>query len=68
MYGDSPFLCKRFPASKAETKVVQEQRLYKGFASLLKQYVINNWKTLYYETPLKEYFDLVANNKKLIGQ
>jgi hypothetical protein len=68
IYGDSPFLCKRFPASKAEVKVIQEQRLYKGLASLLKQYVINNRKTLYYETPLKQYFDVVADNKKLIDQ
>ena len=67
-YKEQSFLCKRIPASKAEIKATQEQKLYKWFASLIKQYIINNWKGLYYDTPLKEYFDLVAQNKKLIGQ
>lgn len=67
-YKEQSFLCKRIPASKAEIKTTQEQKLYKWFASLIKQYVINNWKSLYYETPLKEYFDLVAQDKKLIAE
>ena len=66
-YKEQSFLCKRIPASKAEIKATQEQKLYKWFATLIKQYIINNWKTLYYETPLKTYFDLVAHNKKLIA-
>ena len=66
-YKDQSFLCKRIPASKAEIKATQEQKLYKGFASLIKQYIITNWKELYYDTPLKQYFDLVAQNKKLIA-
>ena len=67
-YKDQSFLCKRIPASKAEIKTTQEQKLYKWFASLMKQYVINNRKSLYYDTPLKEYFDRVALDKKLIAQ
>ena len=67
-YKEESFLCKHIPASKAEIKATQEQKLYKWFASLIKQYLIDNWKNLYNETPLKEYFDLVAQNKKLIGQ
>lgn len=66
-YKDQSFLCKRIPASKAEIKATQEQKLYKWFASLIKQYIITNWKGLYYDTPLKQYFDLVAQNKKLIA-
>lgn len=67
-YKEQSFLCKRIPASKAELKTTQEQKLYKWFASLIKQYIINNRKSLYYDTSLKEYFDLVAKNKKLIAQ
>lgn len=67
-YKEAPFLCKRIPASKAEVKATQEQKLYKWFASLVKQYIINNRQSLYYDTPLKQYFDLVAQNKKLIAQ
>lgn len=66
-YKEQSFLCKRIPASKAEIKATQEQKLYKWFASLIKQYIINNWKSLYYDTQLKQYFDLVAQNKKLIA-
>jgi len=67
-YKEQSFLCKRIPASKAEIKTTQEQKLYKGFASLVKQYIINNWKGLYYNTPIKQYFDRVAVDKKLIAQ
>lgn len=67
-YQDASFLCKRIPASKAELKATQEQKLYKWFASIVKQYIINNRKSLYYDTSLKEYFDRVALDKKLIAQ
>lgn len=67
-YKGQSFLCKRIPASKAEIKATQEQKMYKWFASLLKQYILSNWKGLYYSTPLKQYFGLVAENKKLIAK
>lgn len=67
-YADQSILCKRIPASKAETKVIQEQRLYKGFASLVKQYLIENRQMMYQETPLKAYFELLAQDKQLIGK
>ena len=67
-YKDKSFICKRIPASKAEIKTTQEQKLYKWFASIVKQYIINNRKSLYYDTSLKEYFDRVALDKKLIAQ
>gem|GEM_PF-2970563 len=34
----------------------------------MKQYIVNNRKSLYYDTPLKQYFDRVALDKKLIAQ
>lgn len=67
-YKDESFLCKRIPASKAEIKTTQEQKLYKWLASLVKQYIINNRKSLYYDTSLKQYFDRVALDKKFIAQ
>ncbi len=66
-YKEQSFLCKNIPAWKAALKTIQEQKLYKWFASLVKQYIINNWKSLYYDTPIKEYFDRVAADKKLIA-
>ena len=67
-YKDKSFLCKNIPAGKAALKIIQEQKLYKWFASLVKQYIVASWKDLYYATPLKTYFDLVAENKKLIAK
>jgi len=67
-YKDKSFLCKNIPAGKAALKTIQEQKLYKWFASLVKQYIVANRKDLYYATPLKTYFDLVAENKKLIAK
>jgi len=67
-YNDESFLCKNIPAGKAALKTTQEQKLYKWFASLVKQYIVNNRKSLYYDTPIKEYFDRVTTDKKLIAQ
>jgi len=67
-YKEQSFLCKRIPASKAEIKTTQEQKLYKWFASLMKQYIVNNRKGLYYDTPLKQYFDQLTRSKKIIAQ
>lgn len=68
IYGDLPFLCKRFPASKSETKTVNEKNLYKGFASLIKSYLVADWRDLYYDTKLKMYFDMLSGNKSLISK
>ena len=66
-YKEQSFLCKRIPASQAEIKVVQEQRLYRWFTSIIKQYIIDNRQLLYYDTSIKKYFDMLTQNKKLIG-
>lgn len=66
-YKDKSFLCKHIPAGKAAIKATQEQKMYKWFTSLLKQYILTNRKDLYYRTPIKQYYDLVAKNKKLIA-
>lgn len=34
----------------------------------MKQYIINNRKGLYYDTPLKQYFDQLTRSKKFIAQ
>ncbi len=66
-YEGQSYLCKKIPSSKAAFKVTQEQKLYKGFSSLIKGYLINDWQPLYYDTDIKQYFDLLAENKKLIA-
>ncbi len=67
-YKDASFLCKRFPASKAETKTVNERNLYKGFISLVKNVLITDRKPIYYNTELKSYFDLMSKSKQLIAK
>lgn len=67
-YDGQSFLCKRIPAGKAAFKTTQEQKLYRWFASLIKSYLINDRKPLYYDTDIKSYFDLLAENKKSISK
>jgi len=67
-YQDESFLCKNIPAGKAAFKTTQEQKLYKWFSSLIKSYIISDRKPLYYDTEMKQYFDLLTENKKLIGK
>lgn len=67
-YDGQSYLCKKIPAGKAAFKTTQEQKLYKGFSSLIKSYLINDWQPLYYDTDIKRYFDLLAESKKLISK
>ncbi|MCX6824807.1 MAG: hypothetical protein NTY80_01155 [candidate division SR1 bacterium] len=67
-YNGEAFSCKNIPAGKAALKTIQEQKLYKGLVSLIKQYIISNWRSLYYDTPIKDYFDRVVQDKKAISQ
>lgn len=67
-YQDQSFLCKSIPAGKAAWKITQEQKLYKWFSSLIKSYLINDWKPLYYDTEIQSYFDLLSGSKKMIAK
>ncbi len=67
-YNNQSFTCKNIPAWKAALQTTQEQKLYKWFASMIKQYIITNRRTLYEDTSLKEYFALLAQNKKIIDK
>lgn len=66
-YLGSTIICKRIPASKAETKTVNEKNLYKGFSTLIKNYLIDDWSAIYYDTKVRSYFDMLATNKSLIS-
>ena len=67
-YDGQSYLCKKIPAGKAALKTTQEQKLYKWFSSLIKSYLINDRQPLYYDTDIKQYFDLLAESKRLIGK
>ncbi len=67
-YDGQSYLCKKIPAGKAAIKTTQEQKLYKWFSSLIKSYLMQDRKPLYYDTDIKRYFDLLAKSKKLIGK
>lgn len=68
MYLDSTIICKRIPASKAEKKTVNEKNLYKWFSTFIKNYLVQDWRAIYYDTKVKSYYDILAENKKLIAK
>lgn len=67
-YDGQSYLCKRIPAGKAAWKTTQEQKLYKGFSSLIKNYLITDRRPLYYDTDIGSYFDLLSGSKNRIAK
>jgi len=56
------------PASKTSTKLKNQNKLYKTYANLLEDYLRKNRSTLFYQTPLKEYFSVFSDAKKAINE
>ena len=67
-YLGSTIICKRIPASKAETKTVNEKNLYKWFSTFIKNYLIEDWSAIYYDTKIRDFYTILAENKALITQ
>ncbi len=65
-YQDQTLRCRSLPASKTSTKLKNENKLYKTYAALLQEYLRKNRSTLFYQTPLKDYFAVFSDAKKTI--
>lgn len=67
-YVDQSWICKTIPAGKAAAKTIAEQKLYKWLVSILKAYLLDDRKQLYYSTDIKTYYDILTTNKAYIAK
>lgn len=67
-YEKQALRCRSLPASKTSTKLKNQNKLYKTYANLLEEYLRKNRSTLFYQTPLKEYFSVFSDAKKAINE
>jgi len=67
-YEKQALRCRSLPASKTSTKLKNQNKLYKTYANLLEDYLRKNRSTLFYQTPLKEYFSVFSDAKKAINE
>lgn len=75
-YAGQKFACKNMPYSKLSTKRINQNKMYKSFFDSFEDYMKDNWKIMYYDSEIKNYFDLldeiegvvsVGNTKLEIG-
>ncbi|HCY20442.1 TPA: hypothetical protein DIC40_00970 [Patescibacteria group bacterium] len=55
--------CRQLPAAKTSIKLKNENKLYKTYVGLIQNYLIKNWSTLYFNTPITDYFTVLKNAK-----
>ena len=65
-YFDQMLACRQLPASKTSIKLKNENKLYKTYVGLLQNYLIKDRSTLYFNTPLVDYFNVLKNAKAQI--
>lgn len=65
-YFDQMLTCRQLPASKTSIKLKNENKLYKTYVGLLQNYLIKNRSTLYFNTPINDYFTILKNAKSQI--
>ena len=58
-YAGQKFYCKNMPYSKLSTKRINQNKMYKNFFDEFEWYLKNNWKIMYYDSEIKNYFDLL---------
>ena len=64
-YNKTKFSCKSIPNSTTE-KNKKQLSMQNTFISEIKKYLKNNYSMMYYNSQLKEYFDLYSDAKKAI--
>ncbi|AHB41808.1 hypothetical protein P148_SR1C00001G1029 [candidate division SR1 bacterium RAAC1_SR1_1] len=62
-YYDQMLTCRQLPAAKTSIKLKNENKLYKTYVGLIQNYLIKNWSTLYFNTPITDYFTVLKNAK-----
>jgi hypothetical protein len=55
------------PYSKLSTKKVNQNKLYKEFLDDFETYMKNNWKIMYYDSEIRNYFDLLNEIEDVIA-
>ena len=55
------------PYSKLSAKRINQNKLYKSFFDSFEDYMKNNWKIMYYDSEIKNYFDLLNDIEDVIS-
>ena len=66
-YAGQKFACKNMPYSKLSTKRINQNKMYKSFFDSFEDYMKNNWKIMYYDSEIKNYFELLDEIEDVIS-
>ncbi|MFZ2151079.1 MAG: thermonuclease family protein [Candidatus Absconditicoccaceae bacterium] len=66
-YQGQIFHCKKIPSSKTSTKNQNKIKLYENYLNLIDDYLRQNRQVLFYNTDIKNYFNLLNEAKKNIS-
>lgn len=55
------------PYSKLSTKRLNQNKLYKEYFDVFEEYLKSNWRVMYYNSEIKNYFDLLNQIEKAIS-
>lgn len=67
IYKWQTFHCRNMPSSKTSTKNQNKIRLYENYLNMLDDYLRQNRQVLFYNTDIKNYFNLLNEAKKNIS-
>ena len=66
-YWSEKFYCKNMPYSKLSTQRLNQNRLYKEYFDVFEDYLKNQRKVMYYNSDIKNYFNLLNQIEKAIS-
>jgi len=66
-YAGQKFACKNMPYSKLSTKRISQNKMYKSFFDSFEDYMKDNWKIMYYDSEIKNYFELLDEIEDVIS-
>ena len=66
-YAGQKFACKNMPYSKLSTKRINQNKMYKSFFDSFEDYMKDNWKIMYYDSEIKNYFELLDKIEDVIS-
>ena len=66
-YAGQKFACKNMPYSKLSTKRISQNKMYKSFFDSFEDYMKDNWKIMYYDSEIKNYFYLLDEIEDVIS-
>lgn len=67
-FGSQKFSCKNMPYSKLSVKKTNQNKLYKEFFDSFENYLKDQRKIMYYDTDIKNYFNLLNEIEKAISE